>query len=409
MRASTMFGLALVGVTACAPGARPADEGVRPDARQTAFTTRIDVLHADRFSVEYREAVAVVRLRAPLVSWSKPGEAETRTDTVVVVPAGADLPRLEGELGGAVVIHAPAARVATNAEADDAIVRALGAADRLVAVGGTTTYDDDLRQRVERGEVGQVGYTWHSAPNLEVLVSRRPDVLFMRLVNLDQAEALGRVRALGIPAVPSFAWAEQTYLGALEWIKLFGLILGREAEATAYFNRIAARVESLKALAAAQSSRPAILWAYYGGGQQWIAYHRGVEEQFVVDAGARSAVADIPLPWRDGGTVLATEQLRAVAADADLWIIGDTHAVSAPGGMSLPPEPVLRLFRPWREKRLYHNYRRRKPQFNAFDWYETHPLRPDLVLADLLAMAHPSALPDHELHFFGTFEPEARR
>lgn len=387
-------------------GGRPATGSPSGQPTPQVFAARIDVRHAQHFSVEYRERVAVVRVRAALTSWSSPGESSTRSDTIVVVPAGAEPPVLEGDLQGASVVRAPVHRVATNAEADDAIITTLGGADRLVAVGGTATYDDAIRARVERGELGQIGYTWHQAPNLEVLVSRRPDVLFMRLVNLDQADVLGRVRALGIGVVPSFAWAEPSYLGALEWVKLFGLVLGREREASEYFDRMVARVEELKNLARRQPSRPAVLWAYYIGGQRWIGYHRGVEEQFLVDAGARSALASLSLPWRDGGTVLVTEQLRGLAADSDLWIIGDTHAVSAPDNTGLPPEQVLQLFKPWRERRLFHNYKRRKPAFNAFDWYETHALRPDLVLADLIAMAHPAALPTHELHFFAPFDPE---
>ena len=83
-------------------------------------------------------------------------------------------------------------------------------------------------------------------------------------------------------------------------------------------------------------------------------------------------------------------------------------AVTDTGGLDLPPAPVMQLFKPWRERRLWHNYKRRKPAVNAFDWYERHSLRPDLVIADLLTMIHPGAVPDHELHFFDRFVPAGR-
>lgn len=398
--------LALLGASGCAPA--PADTVPARGEDVAAFQSRVEVTHARQFSVEYRGDIAVLRVSAPLISWSRPGDAEPRTETIVLVPRGREVPPLTGDLTGLPVVRVPAERVATNAEVDDAILTAIGAADRLVAVGGVTTYDDAIRARVERGALGQIGFTWHGPPNLEVLVSRRPDLLLMRLVNLDQADALTRVRAAGVPAVPSFQWAEPTYLGALEWVKLAGLLTGREREATEYFDRIAAQTAAVAAIGAARPTRPSVLWAYYGGGQRWFAYHKGIEESFIHDAGGRSALADLAEPWRDGGTALSTERLTELARDADVWIIGDTHAVTDTGGLDLPPAPVMQLFKPWRERRLWHNYKRRKPAVNAFDWYERHSLRPDLVIADLLTMIHPGAVPDHELHFFDRFVPAGR-
>lgn len=396
---------ALVASVACAP---PSTETPRAAPQGLAFETRIEVRHARQFSVEYRDGVVLLRVSAPLISWSRPGTAEPKREAVVLVPRGQPAPTLTGDLAGLPTIAVPAERVATNAEADDAILTAIGAADRLVAVGGLTTYDDAIRARVAGGELGQIGYTWHGTPNLEVLVSRRPDLLLMRLVNLDQADALTRVRAVGVPVVPSFQWAEPTYLGALEWVKLAGLLTGREREANAYFDRVAAEAARIAAIGKARPTRPAVLWAYYGGGQRWIAYHKGVEESFIDDAGGRSVIAQLPQPWHDGGTVLSTEQLSALAAEADAWIIGDTHAVGETGGVDLPPDAVMRLFKPWRERRLWHNYKRRKPEANAFDWYERHALRPDLVLADLLEIIHPGAVDGHDLHFFDRFVPPPR-
>lgn len=398
--------LVLLWTAGCAPA--PTETRRNTSADAAGFTTRISVTHAQQFSVEYRGDLAVLRVSAPLISWSRPGDAEPRSETIVLVPRGLDAPRLTDDLAGLPIVRVPAERVATNAEADDAILTAIGAADRLVAVGGVTTYDDAIRARVESGALGQIGYTWHAPPNLEVLVSRRPDLLLMRLVNLDQSDALERVRAAGVPVVPSFQWAEPTYLGALEWVKLAGLLTGREREATEYFDRVAADAARMAAVGAARTTRPAVLWAYYGGGQRWFAYHKGVEESFIHDAGGRSALASLAQPWRDGGTVLSTERLSELARDADVWIIGDTHAVTDTGGLDLPPAPVMQLFKPWREGRLWHNYKRRKPAVNAFDWYERHALRPDLVIADLLEIVHPGAVPGHELHFFDRFVPAGR-
>lgn len=399
--------LALVAVLqlACSPKAAEAPPRALMEVSEAA---PVEIRHAKRFAIEYRtvsgQQVIVATFNAPLVSWSKPGDAEVRKETVVLLRKGVPVPDLPPDLAGQPLVRFPVERVAVNAEADEAFLAVIDRSDRLVAVGGKSSFDDRIRARVERGELGQIGYTWHSAPNFETILARRADLLFMRLVSLDLASSLTRARSLGLPVVPTFDWAEETYLGRAEWVKLFGLLLGADAEARTYFDRLEARVGELKKLTAGVTARPSVLWAFYGGGQRFVAYHRGIEEQFLNDAGARSATAALAQPWRDGGTALPTEELLALAKDADIWIIGDAHAVDAKGSPTdLPPESVMSLFKPWREKRLYHNYKRRKIEHNSFDWFESHGVRPDLVLEDLIAITHPGLLGERELHYFDRF------
>ena len=407
-RAEALVGaLALLTVlqSACSPEATEAPPRALTEVVQAG---RVEVRYAKRFAIEYRtisgQQVIVATFNAPLVSWSKPGDAEVRKETVVLLRKGVPLPELPKDLAGQPLVRFPVEKVAVNAEADEAFLAVINRSDRLVAVGGKSSFDDRIRERVERGELGQIGYTWHSAPNFETILARGAGLLFMRLVSLDLASSLTRARSLGIPVVPTFDWAEETYLGRAEWVKLFGLLLGADAEARAYFERLEARVGELKRLTAGVTARPSVLWAFYGGGQRFVAYHRGVEEEFLNDAGARSATAALDQPWRDGGTALPTEQLLALAKDADIWIIGDAHAVDAKGSPTdLPPESVMSLFKPWREKRLYHNYKRRKVEHNSFDWFESHGVRPDLVLEDLITIAHPELLGERELHYFDPF------
>jgi len=407
VRLAALVGFALAVVAGCGPSAGPVPDD-SPAPATTNASVAVTVAHAQRFSLEDRGPFTVVRVNAPLVSWSRPGTPDLHTDAVVLVPRATPDAAIDDDLRGLPVIRTPARTIAVNAEADEAILNALGATDRLVAVGGLSSYDDAVRARAGRGELGQIGYTWHAAPNLEVLVSRRPDVFFMRMVDLDHADALNRVRAVKVPVVPSFAWAEPTYLGAAEWVKLYGRVLGLEREADTFFQGVASRAAAIRGQAARQPRRPVVLWGYYAGGQQWQVYHRGVEAQLIRDAGGESATASLDLPWQDGGITLDTEQLLRVGREADVWIIGDTHAVGQTNGIALPQESVLNLFRSWREGRLFHNYARRKVEANAFDWYESHGLRPDLVLADLFAILHPDAAPGHALHFFGPFAKPAR-
>jgi iron complex transport system substrate-binding protein len=93
--------------------------------------------------------------------------------------------------------------------------------------------------------------------------------------------------------------------------------------------------------------------------------------------------------------------LLSLVADADYWI---SDSVSAKGW---PNEDFLRHFRAYRDNRVYHHEKRSNFALNAYDWYETGVMRPDLVLEDLVSLFHPELVPGRELMFFDHFQKEA--
>ena len=380
-----------------------------PGVAGEVFTTRLTPQYSSLWSITYHDGFAVLDLSAPLQSWgSTGGTNRTTQDRVVLVPRGTT-PRLPGELAALPTVHIPLRTVAVNAESDEAFLTALSLDDRLIAVGGRQSWSDDTAARVDRGTLAQIGYTWHQAPNLEVLVARPPDALLTRLVNLDHATSLARARSLGIPVVPMFSWAEPTYLGDAEWIKLIGVLFGAESKAVEHFDAIVAGVNAAKRRAAEASlaGKTKALWAYYAGNQRWIVHNGGKEGAWLADAGAEDLARRLQLPWSDGGTPISTERLLEIAPDADVWIIGDPHSVDD-AGTQLPPAAVLSRIKAWRERRMFHTYRLRKPERNAFAWYSLAPLQPDRVLHDLVSALYPHATP-RPCEFLDLFTPPPMR
>lgn len=289
---------------------------------------------------------------------------------------------LPDALREATVIRTPVMRIAANAASDEAFLGQLGVKDRLVAVGGRVSFDDAVRQGVIDGRIGQIGYNWHAPPNLDVLLAVRPDVFLMRLSDLAQTPVLDRARRLGLTVVPTFAEDEPTYLGRAEWIRLHGLLTGREAEADRLFAQIDMRVQALKSAAAAKAAVP-ILWAYPAGGDRWVATVRGAEQDYLADAGGRNLLLRPEDPRKWSSETLATEQILPVAATAEAWIIGDLHAAAPRSTAVESGSPAFR------DGRLFANTGRSNLSANAYDWYQTAFVRPDWVLADVVKALHP--------------------
>ncbi len=125
----------------------------------------LDTLFAEVFSVVERDGYRIVDIEASVVTWG-------------------------GTAGGPPQL------------------RALGVEDRIVAVGGHSSYDDGLRRMARSGEIQQIGYGWHMPPTLDALVAARPDVLVARMADLTHTRHMERVESLGIPVVPTFVDAE---------------------------------------------------------------------------------------------------------------------------------------------------------------------------------------------------------
>jgi len=344
------------------------------------------IVHTPHLSVEQRGPYTIVRVSARIRSWSQQGGEGAQSSAILVLaPRDEPPPLLTGEFENAVLVRTPVERIAVTSGTEEAFLLELGLEDRLVAVGGIKSYNDAIRARALSGELGQIGYSWHSPPNLDVALATRPDVIITRLANLDHAPVLDRARGLGLVVAPIFVDAEASYLARAEWVKFFGLLAGKTSEAMQIFSAVEARVAELKALVL-DAPKQSVLWAYLYGGDRWSAIVRNAEAQFVEDAGGENVLGEAHDPSLDGFREISTEELLQRGRDAGCWIAGDIHA------RPLPRASYLQEFRAWRNDNLWSNDGRSKPELDAFDWYESAWVRPDIVLADFVAMLHPERL-----------------
>lgn len=363
-------------------GCSPAQEGVGVDAGTLEGGTAIPMQHAGTFRVTQHDGFRVVDIRASIISWGVGAKGPEQTARLVLVPKHLPLPELGPELADATVIRTPVERIAVNLAPFEAMLRELGAADRLVAVGGVKSWDDDIRADVLAGRIAQIGYGWHLPPQLDALLASRPDVLLMSMGDFSHTDQYERIRALGVPVVPIFLDAEPDYMGKVEYIRLVGMLTEREIEAEAFVARVQGNVERLKAAAAKQPPR-SVISAWYAGSGRWMATVRNADAQLLRDANGINPLAEDDDVRLDMFTRIGTETLLERARDAECWIARDSH--SAP----YPDARVMRQFRAYREGCLFAIDGMTKPEADAFDFYETAVIRPDLVLGDLVRMLHP--------------------
>jgi iron complex transport system substrate-binding protein len=355
---------------------------VSQSSREIAKGREVPMPFAKTFRVVERDGYHIVDLKASVVSWGGNAVGEEQFQRLVLVPREMKAPELTDDLAGATLIRTPVMRIASNTGYHEAITKVLGINNRLVAVGGIKSFDDDLRRRVRSGFVRQIGYGWHSPPELDALIAAKPDVLLMSMGDTANVGAKPRIEALGIPVVPIFLDNEPDYMGRIDYVRLVGMLAGREREAEAFAQTVERNVAALKKAAAGQPTR-SVISAWFAGGDQWNPTIRNADAKLLRDANGRNPLQGADDPRRDSFNKMSTEELIARGAEADCWIARDTHS------QPFTDTSVLKRFKAFRDGCMFASDGMTKPAADAFDYYEMAVIRPDLLLGDIVRMLHP--------------------
>jgi iron complex transport system substrate-binding protein len=408
-RLSTRLTAATVAATFVVGACQKPAELPRTDSTQISSTAAVSpargrtadpVRYATTFRLEPASGYTVLRLITPAPR-SAVGDDIAREFVAVLYPRTAPPPTLPTPLVRAVKIAVPATRFAVNAYDAEAFLTLLGAREFLVAVGSTNSYDDSVRARAVRGELGQLGVGFYQAPNLDIAIAANPGVFFIRMSELKHGASLTRAGALGLPALPYFAEAEPTYLGRAEWIKVFGALTGRTALADSIFRSIDARIDSLKTLARTRPPKT-VFWAYFEGADRWVATVRGPVAQYLRDANGINLFEKPEDQTLEETEKIGAEVMLGRARDADCWVAGD-------GWPEPVPVAVAAEFRAFANRCMALHNGRYNATTDAWDWFQSGFVRPDLILREVIKVLHPDLVPQPWDYLRPYFPPTPKR
>ena len=172
-------------------------------------------------------------------------------------------------------------------------------------------------------------------------------------------------------------------MGPMDYVRLVGMMAGKEAQANSFVQMVTDNVRGLKRLVADQP-RKKVLSSWYSGSGRWMVTIRNADGRFLSDAGGINVMQEADDIRIDDFKRVGTEVLLEQARDIDCWIIRDPH--SSP----FNDVEVLKNFKAWREGCVFAFDGMIKPEADAYDIYQTGLVRPDLILGDMVRMLHPS-------------------
>ncbi|MCD8148705.1 MAG: ABC transporter substrate-binding protein [Clostridiales bacterium] len=104
---------------------------------------------------------------------------------------------------------------------------------RLCGTNADGWYIEEAKEAIESGEMLYAGK--YSAPDYGLLVSEGCDLAIESTMIYHSPDIQEQIEELGIPVFVEHSSYENHPLGRLEWIKVYGILLGKEEEANSYF------------------------------------------------------------------------------------------------------------------------------------------------------------------------------
>lgn len=191
----------------------------------------MELKYAEQFSVEYYENdISLVNI--------KDGRQ------YIIVPEDEEIP--EDFPDSATVIKQPVENIYISASSSVDLFNGINSLDSIYAVS-TAKKDWSLPYIQNAMDSGKILYAGkYSSPDYEMLLSGKCGLAVESTMIYHSPEIMELLESQGIPVIVERSSYEPHPLGRMEWIKLYGLILGKEKEAEEFFNEKSAVVENIE-------------------------------------------------------------------------------------------------------------------------------------------------------------------
>ena len=270
-----------------------------------------------------------------------------------------------------ITVKTPIERAAVCSTVHASLFRELGCEESVIGLCDVQYIVDSLwLVKISEGTIADIGNSME--PNAERIIDLQPQLIFNS--PYEGQHISRKLQQAGIPLLQCADYMEISPLARAEWIRLYGILLGREREADSIFSAVEKQYLSLKQKAERIKNKPTLLaerpyngtWTVpCGGSTMGIMYH---------DAGARYIFADLK---GTGSKALATEQILDKAINAQFWFVKSFGPLTRQQiNTDFPAlEPI--------KAKLYVS------DSSQNHFFDEVPFHPDLLLENLISILHP--------------------
>jgi iron complex transport system substrate-binding protein len=338
------------------------------------------IQHATAFSVHKYDGYSIVKIINP---WPE----ALQSFTYVLKEKNGVIP---DSLKNYTTVNVPVQKLVVTSTTIIPFLEMLESEQKLIGFPHTNYISSQkTRDLIAKGAVKDLGQNENL--NIELLFDMQPDVVVTFGVD-NTNKTVNKLTQNGLKVMFQADWMEQSPLGKAEWIKFYGLLLGKEKEADSIFKTIESNYNNALELVNKTEANQTVLYGsmykdkwFVARGNSWIA-------QFLKDAKTDYLWKDLP---GVGSEALSFESVFDKAQHANIWI---TNGAIENLTQLLEENHHYAKFDAFQNKEIY-SFESQKGETGGTIYYESAPSRPDLVLKDYIKIFHPELLPDYQFTF----------
>jgi iron complex transport system substrate-binding protein len=225
--------------------------------------------------------------------------------------------------------------------------------------------------------------------DIELLLSTKPNYFFVYPYGHGNYE---KYESKGISCIPISEYLEQHPLGRLEWIKVFGAIIGKEKEADEIFKKIMKEyLQTAHTIILSSGNRPCAFTGSYDGGVWYAPPGNSFQAKLLADAGATYIFED---SISSENLAIPFESLYTAVYDCDFW--GKVDYTDE--GLSL--QKIQDEDQRWTKISAYKNKNIFYCNTSKVDYFGDAVVQPHLLLKDLGLVFHPNLFPSYTPTYF---------
>ena len=280
------------------------------------------------------------------------------------------------------IIRTPVRSAITFSSTQWSVFQKLGEINRVKGVlESNYTKNEEILRLVAEGKITDVGMSTNV--NAEKLINLQPDlILYTPYPGIDYSH-LGQLSGATMLSFPDYL--ESHPLGRAEWMKVVGLLCGKEDVTNKWFDDVVRRYETLSERCSSVEEKPTIFsdlpfenqW-YVPGGNSYIA-------KIFADAGGDYI-------WKDnestGSLHIDAESVLLKAQQADFWRVINSYDTPFTYERLKNENELYPLFKAFEEKQLL------VCDVRECGYFEKSQYDPDMLLADFIYHFHPELLTD---------------
>lgn len=251
-------------------------------------------------------------------------------------------------------------------------------------------YISDPYVRSHEDSIVDVGYD--PELDLEAIVGLHPDVVLGYSTSAVEPTYAARLESMGIKVLMLYDYLEEHPVARAEYIRLYGAMVGKCAEADSLFSVIADRYESIAETVSTVEKSGVLMNLPYAG--VWYVPGRdNYMSRLISDAGAYVVGSQAGTE----SSTISLEKALELSGEAKLWL---NPGWSTTRSEIAAAHPIIAEFPLLKSGAIFNNIKRTTPD-GGNDFWESGSVRPDLVLLDLVKMIHPElSAPDDSLEYY---------